>query len=449
MKAIGLVVLLAATAHADTLEVGPGQTYTTIAAAAAAAHDNDTIEIQAGTYHEAVSWSANGLTVRGVGGRPVVDMTGLTIDNGKAIFVTDGADITIDNLELTGASVGDQNGAGLRWEGPGSLTVRNCVFRGNEDGILGGGAAHPENTATIEDNEFVGNGLGEAGFTHSVYFGDADTVTFRGNWSHALTATGSDIGHLFKSRAVHNFVLYNRLTAEDTHSSYEVNIPQGGTAYVIGNLIQQRVGDQRIMISFADGDGAQIAGSQLYVVANTFVSESNGDATFIRTTQSDAQITAIDNLLVGPGTLATGGTLTMMNNVATMTPGFVDQAGYDYHLVAGSPAIDTGVDPGMAGAMALSPSSQYVQPTALEPRATVGSAIDVGAYEFGNTALGGDLPGGDAETAPATMTQPGGCCSADRDASGSLVLAALVLICGRARRPGAASGRRDTAPSVR
>ena len=423
-------LLISTAAAAATLSVGPGQPYTTIAAASAAAHDGDTIEIAAGTYHEAVSFAANQLTVRGVGGRPVVDMTGMAIGNGKAIFVTDGADITIDNIELVGASVTDQNGAGIRWEGPGSLTVRNCVFRSNENGILGGGAGHPENTAVIEHNEFVDNGRGNVGFTHSVYFGEADTITFRGNWSHALWPGGADIGHLFKCRAHHTNVLYNRLTAEESHSSYEINIPEGGEAYVIGNLIQQKVGGQNIMISFGDGDGTQYAGSKLFVIANTFVSEATGNATFIRTTQADAQVTVIDNLLVGAGTLTSGGVVTMMGNLATTAPGFVDPASYDYHLAAGSPAIDTGVDPGAA---MLAPVLDYVHPAGTETRTTVGAAIDVGAYEFGNVPMAGDdnTPPGD-DLPPATSS-PTGCGCRTHDAPGVL-LAGIVVAVGLGRR---------------
>ncbi len=399
------------------LAVGPGQPYTTIAAAAAVAQDGDTVEIAAGTYHEAVTWTANGLTIRGVGGRPVVDMTNLPIDNGKAIFVSSGADVTIENLEFDGAAVTDQNGAGIRWEGPGSLTVRGCVFRSNENGIIGGGALHPENTALVEHNEFVDNGRGKVGYTHSVYFGDADTVTFRGNWSHALWPGGTDIGHLFKCRAHHTNVLYNRLTAEATPSSYEINLPQGGDAWVIGNLLQQREGSQLIMISFADGDGAQYPNSQLHVIGNTFVNEAAGGATFIRTMQADAQITAIDNLFVGNGTLSSGGVVTMMNNLATTTPNFVDQANFDYHLTAGSPAIDAGI------ATAMMPDAQYVHPAMTEGRGVVGT-IDVGAYEFGNVPPPGD---GTSDTT-ATGASPGGCCDSGGRGGWLLGLVALVML---------------------
>lgn len=415
-----LLVAAARVATAGTLAVGPGQPYATIAAAAAAAHDGDTVEIAAGTYHEAVTWTANQLTVRGVGGRPVIDLTGMPIGNGKAIFVSAGADATFENLEFVGAAVTDQNGAGIRWEGAGTFTVRDSIFRSNEDGILGGGGAHPENTATIERNEFVDNGRGDVGYTHNVYLGDAASVMFRGNWSHALWAGGADVGHLFKCRAHRTYVIANRLTAEANPSSYEINLPQGGEAYVIGNVIQQRAGGQRIMISFADGDGTQYPGSKLVVVANTFVSESAGPATFVRTTLADAQLTLIDNLVVGDGTLASGGVIAAMDHdLATMAPGFVDAAGFDYHLTAGSPAIDVGGDPG-----ANAPTEQYVHPTATEARAVVGAAIDVGAFEFGNA--GG--PPGDAGPTPGAGAAPGGCCAID---DGPPPLAAILVVAAR------------------
>src|ERR1700760_1544260 len=110
--------LAPAAAVAATLDVGSGQTYATITAAATAAGSGDTIVIHDGTYHEAVVFHADDLTVTGVAGGSgaIVDMTGMSIDNEKGIFVSDGSNFTLTNLTLEGASVGDGNGAGLRWE---------------------------------------------------------------------------------------------------------------------------------------------------------------------------------------------------------------------------------------------------------------------------------------------------------------------------------------------
>ncbi len=423
LATLALLLLVASPASAATLTVGPGMTYSTIAAAAAAASAGDVVEISAGTYHEEVVWSDDALTIRGVGGEVVVDMTGraLTNQGGKGIFILDGADITVEGITFVGASVPDGNGAGIRWQGGGMLTVRGCTFRDNEDGILGGN--HPDNVALVEDNEFVGNGLGSFGYTHSIYVSEIDTLTFRGNWSHDLAA-GPDIGHLFKSRAHHNYVLYNRLTAQGSHSSYELQLPEGGIGYVIGNLIEQgSMGPNRTIISIG-GDGMQWPDHHVFVVNNTIVNADTG-GTFVNAT-APIDLDLVNNLFVGPGTVVSGGNvLRMSNNLTTDTSALVDAASFDYHLAPGSMAIDMGIDPGSDGAMSLAPVLQYLHPRATEGRSAVGP-IDVGAYEFGSVAVpdagtdAGTGPGNDAGTIPATDAAGTDAGASGRDAGASV-----------------------------
>ncbi len=440
LSALSLVVLVAAPASAQ-LVVGPGEAYTTIGAAAAAATDGDTIEIRAGTYHEEVVWSANGLTIRGTGGDVVIDMTGraLTRQGGKGIFILDGADITVESLTFVGASVPDGNGAGIRWQGGGMLTVRGCTFRNNENGILGGN--HADNVALIENNEFVGNGLGDFGYTHSLYISEIDTLTFRGNWSHDL-ADGPDIGHLFKSRAHHNYVIANRLTAQGSHSSYELQLPEGGIGYVIGNLIEQHSGNHNIVS--IGGDGMQWPDHHVFLVNNTIVNDDTNGPFINATAPIDLEI--VNNLFIGPGAVVNGGNvLRMAGNLQPAASVLVDAASFDYHLVDGSMPIDMGVDPGSDGAMSLVPMLQYLHPRSTSARTIVGSAIDVGAYEHGQPVVevdAGSTPGNDAGTTPGTDagTTPGvdGGGTARRDA-GSTGTPASSAGCG-CRAGGGASG---------
>ncbi len=70
------------------------------------------------------------------------------------------------------------------------------------------------------------------------------------------------------------------------------------------------------------------------------------------------------------------------HNLVTNSPGFVNEAGGDYHLAAGSPAIDAGTNPGSANGFSLTPVAQYVAPLTETPRVTNGSAIDIGAFEY-------------------------------------------------------------------
>ena len=131
-----------------------------VRAAASAVHDGDVVEIDAGTYtNDVATWSANNLTVRGVNGRASLTITNGTNEGGKAIWVVAGANFTAENIEFSGATVPDQNGAGIRGEGSGTLTIRNCYFHDNEDGILAGDS--PGSEILIEYSEFAYNGAGD------------------------------------------------------------------------------------------------------------------------------------------------------------------------------------------------------------------------------------------------------------------------------------------------
>jgi hypothetical protein len=137
----GLTALLFASGvRAETLEVGPGKTYATPCAAFAAAQAGDVVEIDAagnGTYDgDVCAIGVDDLTVRGVNGLAHVDADGQNAQ-GKAIWVIQGNDVTLENIELSGAEVPDLNGAGIRAEGT-NLTIRGSYFHDNQEGILGG-----------------------------------------------------------------------------------------------------------------------------------------------------------------------------------------------------------------------------------------------------------------------------------------------------------------------
>ncbi len=120
----------AVTAPAATgrvLHVGPQRSLRTIAAAAKAAQDGDTIEIEAGDYVSDVAvWTQDRLVIRGVGGHARLIASGASAES-KAIWVIRGGHVTVENIEFSGTRVPHQNGAGIRFE-KGHLVVRNCRF---------------------------------------------------------------------------------------------------------------------------------------------------------------------------------------------------------------------------------------------------------------------------------------------------------------------------------
>ena len=362
-------------AQAAILQVGPGKPFATPCAAIAAAAAGDTIQIDSSITYvgDVCAWTTPNLTLQGVGGaRAHIDAGGLN-SQGKGIWVISGANTTVENIEFSGATVPDHNGVGIRQQAD-NLTVRNCYFHDNEEGILTD--ASLTSTIIIEFTEFGFNGFGD-GQSHNVYIGNIGTLIFRYNYSHH-----AKIGHLLKTRAAQNFILYNRLSDEATGtSSYQIDIPNGGLSYIIGNVIEQGpLNDNSTLIAYLEeGANPGNPNEQLFVINNTFANDASS-GTFISPAPGASPVVIKNNIFSGPGAITNQASAVQSNNFSG-NAGFVNSAGYDYHLTSGSSAINAGADPGSNGTFSLSPVFQYVHPACAEGRTLVGT-IDIGAYEF-------------------------------------------------------------------
>jgi hypothetical protein len=208
-----------------------------------------------------------------------------------------------------------------------------------------------------------------------MYIGNQHSFTLRHCYVHH-----AKVGHNVKSRAQTNTIVYNRITDEqDGTSSYDIDLPNGGASYVVGNLIQQGPKTQNPSILAYAAEGATNAVQQLYVVNNTFVNDYPNGGTFVQVS-GNPTVSLINNIFFGPGSVGAG---QQTNNLVATNPIFMDKTNYDYHLASGSPAIDAGVNPGSANGVDLTPMWQYVHPANRQSRSIVGSKIDIGAYEFG------------------------------------------------------------------
>lgn len=366
------------------LKVGPTREIKTVAAAAAKAQDGDTVEIDAGEYLGDVAiWKQDRLTIRGIGGKAQLLAAGQSAEK-KAIWVVRGGNITVENIIFKGAKVPDKNGAGIRFE-KGHLLLKNCGFFDNENGILTGSG---DLKLEIENSEFGHNGYGD-GYSHGIYVGSIKLFKLTGSYLHH-----SKIGHLVKTRAAENHILYNRITDETGGTaSYELDISNGGIAYVIGNIIQQSSTTENGTLIAYGLEGYKWPVNELYLSFNTIMDDRPQGGIFVSAKAGNRKITGRNNLFSGKGRLNVGlapglkeltiatakqwfknepppaasGPVIMENNPTADWEVFAQASRFDYRSAGNALAKYPAADSGSANGVTLVPLREYAHPASSAP----------------------------------------------------------------------------------
>lgn len=370
--------------------VDPIGTYPDLMSLRTLVDDGDTILIEAALYadHPQVSFAQSGLLIKGINGRPRLEAGNklATNSNGKAILVLSGSDCIVENIEFANAAVPDHNGAGIRQEGC-NLTVRYCFFNGNEMGLLGGNLSPC--TVLVEHCIFRNNGSpANPGYQHNIYINHIDTFIFRYNYSVDAIADGHEV----KSRAHVNIITYNHISNRNTKDSRNIDLPNGGVALIMGNLLEQgEASSNSNMLGFGMEGLTNRDPHALWVVNNTFVNyKTKGN--FIQVKDGTDSLFVVNNILVGA---KTGGLITGSSNWMDSSSNFVSDdisdAGFVYShptfygLLPGSPCLNTGkLLNRRVGPYSLIPRHEYVDTANFKAR--IGdSRIDLGAFEAAST----------------------------------------------------------------
>lgn len=369
--------------YGTTFQVGPGKPYPTPNALylAGVVQDGDMNEIDHGDYIGTdclAHWDKDSLFIYGNPGGTHMIANGAYI-LGKGIWVLSGNDITVMNIEFSGATVPDKNGAGIRLDGIG-LTVISCYFHDNENGILTSNQGVGD--IVITESEFANNGYGD-GFSHNLYVGHVRSLIFLFNYSHH-----ANVGHNLKSRAENNFIYYNRIMDEETgNSSRLVDLPNGGFSIVMGNLFMQGNNAENNNLVGYGQEGLSNPENELYFVNNTLVNKRQVSCVFVDIDGQPDSVEVVNNIFAGTGTVTHGKITRFGNNLREINIAdvrFENEAIYDYRIRADSPARDYGITLPPAGGNALIPGYEYAHPRGYHLRQGFG-AIDAGAYEYEST----------------------------------------------------------------
>jgi len=363
-------------AVAATMVVGPGERIATIGEAARLARDGEIIEIRPGIYRgQPAVWTQDRLIIRGSGERPVMLGDGKHAE-GKGIWVVRGGEVVIKNIEFRGARVPHFNGAGIRFE-KGRLTVRDCRFVDNEMGILT--ANSPEQTLEVIDSEFGEAPRHPGDLHHLLYVGGIGRFVLRGSRFH-----GGYLGHLVKSRARESHVLYNMLVdGKEGKASYELEFPNGGLVFAIGNAIGQSAGTDNPAIIAYGAEGPRWPDNALYLAHNTLVNDHfAGD--FLRVWNdkflSGIEIWQINNLLVGDGNFFPPATGRVEGNLRAGRAELIALGGAPLRLSSQSPLRGSVRPPGSARGVELLPAAEFSYPIGSRPL-RLGHGLAPGAFQ--------------------------------------------------------------------
>jgi hypothetical protein len=316
------------------------------------------------------------------------------------------------------------NAASIYVEKGQHITIRNCILDDSGNGLfIGSAATQPSRDFLIEGNYIHGNGNTGSAFEHNNYSA-AIGIVFQYNRFGPLRASTS--GNNLKDRSAGLVVRYNWIEggnrqldlvdAED--SGVIVSDPSYRATLVYGNVLIEPANDgNRQMVHYGGDSGTtgDYRKGTLYMYNNTLVSTRTDRTTLLRLSTNEETADFRNNIvyptLAGntialldqtgllqlshnwfkPGWVSTFGTLdgTIMDDgtgVIGTSAGFVDVAGQNFRLAAGSNAINGGTLLPAAVTPLHAVVRQYLKHQSSESRPS-SAALDIGAYEYSSSGV--------------------------------------------------------------
>jgi hypothetical protein len=333
------------------------------------------------------------------------------------------AHIVVENLHFrrargafsgrNGSSAYSANAAAIYVEKGNHITIRDCVLEDNGNGLFVAGAT---TNVLVEGNHIFGNGNINSYYEHNTYT-ESQSIIYQFNRFGRL-CDGCQ-GNNLKDRSSGTVIRYNwieggnrQLDLVDAEGNPQILAdPAYQETFVYGNILIEPDGDGNSQIAHFGGDSGETGGYRgaLYFWNNTVVSTRVGNTTLLRLSTNNQTADVRNNiiyvtdsgnrlalsnsagtLLYGwnffkPGFVAshsplTGAVTDIGGNVTGTSPGFLDEATQNFHLMATSPARDAaGALPAVVAGYPLDREYLKHQSWAFRPSDT---QLDMGAFEY-------------------------------------------------------------------
>jgi parallel beta-helix repeat protein len=339
---------------------GPGIDFTSIQDAINNASVGDMILVYNGTYYENINLK-DGVMVQGEG----ADVT--IIDGGGADGVWAsgvGSSTILDGFTITNC------GVGVSIEGGAGPRISRNTFTGNglpHAGAIWVGWSSP----VITDNIITGNVFGAP-----ITLDHADSTTIIHNVIANNDAMGSAGGGIAIYRSSSVNVLANLIEDNPTFLGGGIFVSDA-SATIVNNAIASNSASEK------GGAMAVCDGATITLLDNTIINNTApvGGGIYCDASSSTS---IVNNIIWGNGDDLYGCTATYSDiedgdpgegNICAY-PTFVDSAGGDYHLQAGSPCIDAGTNEG-------APSTDFDgNPRPIDGDGDGIAIVDMGAFEY-------------------------------------------------------------------
>jgi MYXO-CTERM domain-containing protein len=424
------IVLASSTALAVTYNVGPTRSTRSpcalLTGGTVTLRPGDVIQVDPGTYREACRIEVSGteampITIRGVGGRPVMDGMGLELDGDagrpRALFQFSSPDgriganhWVVENMEFTRARNSIDNASAIRvTERSINVTLRNLIVHDSQNGITSDTGA----SLNIENSEIYANGTGTSATRagHNIFLAGL-TSRIVGN-----IVRDSNGGQNVRVHMNHSFIAYNHILRG---GSYDIDIEHNyknespvSRIILLSNVIQRSptaTNPSESIVFGIDSSAPGTPDTRVYMYSNTVLlaSSTNRLLNGIGPSRGMVRLFFYNNLVNSPVAgggitlnAATDGVIEGATNFArtgvfipsTLTrtvvaPDPLFASATDLTPRMGAPPVDQGSTPPMypdvlgamvSGVPAQSPRQPF--PTVGFTTRTVMNALDIGAYE--------------------------------------------------------------------